>query len=325
MKLLVIIIPAYNEEEGIGQVLDRMPRRVEGIDRLKILVVNDGSTDRTADVAREKGAEVISHPLNQGLGVAFRNGIERALEQGADIIVNIDADGQFDPEDIPQLVAPILKDEAEVVTASRFLSPELKPKMSRIKAAGNKFMSAFISKIVKEKFYDVSCGFRAYSKDAALKMNLFGKFTYTQESFIDLAAKNVPIKEVAIRVKGERPYGKSRIASNLFKYGFNTTRIILGAFRDYKPLRMMAFIALGFLAIGIPVGVFFLVHYIRTGSFRPHTWAAFLSFASFMLALFMVIVGIILEMFSRMRIIQEQLIYLAKRERYEARKAKDAA
>ena len=324
MKILVVIIPAYNEEEGIGQVLDRMPKQVDGIDRLKVVVINDGSTDHTAAVAREKGAEVISHPSNQGLGVAFRNGIERALEKGADIIVNIDADGQFDPEDIPQLVAPILKDEAEVVTASRFLSPELKPKMSRIKAAGNKFMSAFISKIVKEKYYDVSCGFRAYSKDAALKMNLFGKFTYTQESFIDLAAKNVPIKEVPIRVKGERLFGKSKIASNLFKYGFNTTRIILSAFRDYKPLRLMTFIGMGFLAVGIPVGVFFALHYFRTGSFRPHTWAAVLSFACFVLALFMIVVGVILEMFSRMRIIQEQLIYLAKRERYEARKAEDA-
>jgi len=321
MKHLAIIIPAFNEEKGIASILDGIPEIIEGINKIDIIVINDGSTDNTEQIAREKGVEVSTHPYNMGLGISFRKGMERALEKGADIIVNIDADGQFDPQDIPRLVTPIIKEEAEVVTASRFKSPDFVPEMSRTKALGNRLMSFIISKIVGKKFHDVSCGFRAYSRDAALRMNLFGKFTYTQETFVDLASKNISIIEVPVKVKGEREFGKSKMASNLFKYGFNTLRIILSAFRDYKPLRLMFFVSLFFILIGILSGTFFLVHYIRTGYFRPHTWAGFLSFSSFILAIFMIIAGIFMEMFSRMRMNQEQLLYLAKKENYERLKS----
>ncbi|UCC38801.1 MAG: glycosyltransferase family 2 protein [Candidatus Aminicenantes bacterium] len=322
MRHLVIIIPAFNEEKGIGSILDGMPKAIESISEIDVIVINDGSTDNTEKIAREKGAEVITHPYNMGLGISFRRGLERALEKGADIIANIDADGQFDPQDIPGLVFPIIKGEAEVVTASRFKSADHSPEMSKTKVLGNKLMSLIISKIVRKKFHDVSCGFRAYSRDAALRMNLFGKFTYTQETFIDLASKNISIIEIPVKVRGEREFGESKIASNLFKYGFNTLRIILSAFRDYKPLRLMFFVSLFFILIGTLSGSFFLVHYIRTGAFKPHTWAGFLSFSSFILAIFMLIAGIFMEMFSRMRMNQEQLLYLARKEHYEKLKAK---
>jgi len=317
MKKLVISIPAFNEEKGIARILDGIPERINGVDKIDIVVVDDGSTDKTGEIARNKGAEVITHPCNLGLGVTFKDGLERALEKGADVIVNIDADGQFDPEDISKLIAPIMKGDSGMVTASRFKSSDFFPEMPRIKVAGNKFMSFIISKIVKKKFYDVSCGFRAYSRDAALRMNLFGKFTYTQESFIDLASKNVAITEVPVKVKGEREFGKSKVASNLFKYGFNTLRIIISAFRDYKPLRLMVFVSILFVIIGILSGAFFLVHYIRTGAFKPHTWAGVLSFSSFILAMFMIIAGVFMETFSRMRMNQEQLLYFKRKEHYK--------
>lgn len=321
MKHLAIIIPAFNEEQGIGSILDGIPKGIEGISKIDVVVIDDGSTDSTEQIAREKGVEVITHPYNMGLGVSFRKGMERALEKGADIIANIDADGQFDPQDISRLVIPIIKEESEVVTASRFKAPDFVPEMSKTKALGNRLMSFIISKIVGKKFHDVSCGFRAYSRDAALRMNLFGKFTYTQETFIDLASKNISIIEIPVRVRGEREFGKSKMASNLFKYGFNTLRIILSAFRDYKPLRLMFFISLFFILIGTLSGTFFLVHYIRAGAFRPHTWAGFLSFSSFVLSIFMLIAGIFMEMFSRMRMNQEQLLYLARKEHYKKPKS----
>jgi len=322
MKKLVITIPAFNEEKSISWVLDGIPRKIEGIDTIDIIVINDGSTDQTEKAAKKKGAEVISHPYNLGLGVSFQKGIQRALELGADIVVNIDADGQFDPSDISKLVFPVLKGEADVVTATRFKSPDHHPDISKIKEFGNKLMSLIISKITGKKFYDVSCGFRAYSREATLRMNLFGKFTYTQETFIDLASKNISIIEIPVRVRGERKFGKSKVSSNLFKYGFNTLRIILSAFRDYKPLRMMFFVSLFFIVVGVFSGSFFLIHYIRAHAFKPHTWAGFLSFSSFILALFMVIVGIFLEMFSRMRMNQEQLLYFARKKYYEKLKTK---
>ena len=317
MKKLMVTIPAYNEEKGISYVLERIPKNIGGIDNIHILVIDDGSSDNTKKIALEKGADVFSHAYNHGLGVAFRKGIEKALGMGADIIVNIDADGQFNPEDIPKLVVPIIRDEAEVVTASRFISKSHKPKMPWVRYLGNKFMSFIISRIIGKRFFDVSCGFRAYSREAALRLNLFGRFTYTQETFIDLAAKDVSIMEIPIEIKGEREFGKSKISSNLFKYALYTLRIIFGAFRDYKPLRLMTFFSSIFILIGIPSGTFFLIHYVQTGAFRPHTWAGFLSFSAFVLALFMIVVGVFMEMFSRMRMNQEQLLYYSKKEQYK--------
>jgi len=320
MKHLVIIIPAFNEEEGIGKILDGYPKDIQGIGKINIIVINDGSTDKTEEIAKNKGAHVISHPQNMGLGVSFRSGLAKALEMGADVIVNIDADGQFDIEEVPKLVNPILKGEAEFVTASRFISSDLAPSMPRVKSLGNKLMSSIVSRIIGKKFYDVSCGYRAYSRKAALHLNLFGKYTYTQETFIDLASKNIPIIEVPVKVKGEREFGKSKVASNLFKYGFNTLRIIMAAFRDYRPLRLMFFLSLILVVIGTLFGSFFLIHYIRVGAFRPHTWAGFLSFSSFILALLMLIVGVFMEMFSRMRMNQEQLLYHMRKDYYEKKK-----
>ncbi len=316
MTKLVIIIPAYNEEETIGSVIDRIPLKIPGISDVKVLVIDDGSTDKTPDIVKERGIEILSFPRNLGLGVTFRKGIEKALDKKADIIVNIDGDGQFDPLDIPKIVTPILEGKAEFVTASRFVSRDPRLEMSRIKLIGNKLMSFIISKIVGHKFYDVSCGFRAYSRDAALWLNLFGRFTYTQESFIDLAYKGIPILEVPILVKGEREHGKSKVASNLFKYGYNTIKIIILAFRDYKPLKLMSIISNFFFFIGFAAGGFFMVHYINTGSFRPNTWAGFVSGASFATALSLMFVGIFLESIGRMRMNQERLLYYSRKRFY---------
>ena len=312
MVKLVIIIPAFNEEDTIGDVIENVPKHLPGVDDIEVIVMDDGSTDRTAEIAREMGAVVYSHPHNQGLGITFRGGIERALKAGADIIVNIDADGQFNPRDIPQLVAPVLDGRAEFVTASRFVEKDPDLQMPRMKYLGNKLMSRIISRIIGQKFYDVSCGYRAYSREAAMKLNLFGLFTYTQETFIDLAYKGIPIIEVPIKVRGEREYGQSKVASNLFKYGFHTLKIIFMAFRDYHPFRLMMYLSTLFFLVGLGVGTFFLIHYFNTGSFKPYTWAGFLSGASFGTALVMMLAGIFLEMISRVRINQERLLYYAR-------------
>ncbi|MFC2156957.1 glycosyltransferase [Acidobacteriota bacterium] len=312
MIKLVIIIPAFNEQDTIGSVIENIPKNIHGIDDIEVIVMDDGSTDKTAEIAREKGAVVFSHPNNQGLGITFRGGIERALKADADIIVNIDADGQFNSRDIPQLVAPVLDGRAEFVTASRFIEKDRDLQMPRLKYLGNKLMSRIISRIIRQKFYDVSCGYRAYSREAAMKLNLFGLFTYTQETFIDLAYKGIPIIEVPIKVRGEREYGQSKVASNLFKYGFHTLKIIFMAIRDYHPFRLSMYISSLFFLLGLGAGIFFLIHYFNTGAFKPYTWVGFLSAASFGTSLFMMFVGIFLEMISRVRINQERLLYYAR-------------
>lgn len=320
MKKLIVIIPAFNEEATVAQVIRDIPSSIEGIDEMKTVVIDDGSTDGTAKSARLAGAEVISHPKNLGLGVSFRRGITRALELKADIIVNIDADGQFNPKEIPQIIAPILEGKAEFVTGSRFLIKDPDFHLSFSKKWGNRLMSWIISRIVGKKFHDVSCGYRGYSREAALRMNLFGKFTYTQETFIDLAYKDVPIMEVPVKVRSEREFGKSKISSNLFQYGFQTIKIITMAIRDYKPMKLMGFLSAILATFGLGLAIFFIGHYIRTGLFKPHTWAAFVSGTLLLLSLFFLIIGIFMEMFSRMRINQERLLYFARRDAYESKK-----
>jgi glycosyltransferase involved in cell wall biosynthesis len=193
-RRVTVIIPALNEEATVAGVvrgcLEALPP-----DRfdVSVLVVDDGSTDRTADVAREAGAVVVSHPSNMGVGRAFQTGLDRALAGGPDLIVSIDADGQFDPEDIPALIAPIEAGRSDVALASRFKDPEFVPEMPRIKKWGNRWMTHLISAISQRCFTDVSCGFRAYNREAALRLNLWGEFTYTHESILEMVVKEMRV------------------------------------------------------------------------------------------------------------------------------------
>jgi len=310
-KKLVLVIPAYNEASSIGQVLDAVPSYVD-----RVVVVDDGSQDDTGAIAVGHGAGLIKHGQNRGVGAALRTGISEALRLGADVMVNMDGDGQFDAGDIPKLVDPILSGEADFVTASRFMDRSLRPRMSRIKFFGNRFMSFFISRVTGQRLRDVSCGFRAYSKDTLLRLNLFGDFTYTQETFIDLTFKGLVIKEVPLKVAGKRKHGRSRVASNLFRYGYNTFKVIFRAYRDYKPLKLFFLFFLLFCFLGLITGGFLLLHYFSRGMFSPHKWAGFVSGFFFILALLMFLIGIILDMFARMRLNQEEMLYLLRQQRY---------
>jgi glycosyltransferase involved in cell wall biosynthesis len=305
---ICVVMPAYNEEKLIGGVLDRIPDYVD-----TVIVVNDGSTDETPNIARERGALVVTHNMNRGVGAAFHTGVDKALELGADIMVTIDADGQFNPSDISKLVDPIVDGTADFVTASRFKDKRLVPEMPKTKYWGNIAMSKLISFLIEQRFFDVSCGFRAYSREALLRLNLFGHFTYTQETFLDLAFKNIAIKEVSLSIQGERKYGPSKVANNLFRYAYRTSKIILRAFRDYKPLKFFGFMAAFVLGSGLLLEGLLFWHYVQTGSFSPYK---FLGFAGgFLLAtgLLIFITGLLADMLYRIRINQEEIMYHNKK------------
>src|SRR5439155_12864320 len=175
---LVVTIPALNEEKTIAQVVHGVPRRIPGIAEVEVVVVNDGSTDRTADEAAAAGALVVTLHNRPGLGKVFGTGFERAMRRGADIIVNIDGDGQFDPADIAKLVQPILDGEADFVTCSRFADPDLWPEMPKVKFWGNRVVTNMINWVCGgTEFTDVSCGFRAFNREAAYRLTLFRRFT----------------------------------------------------------------------------------------------------------------------------------------------------
>jgi glycosyltransferase involved in cell wall biosynthesis len=310
---MLVVLPALNEEASLGAVLDRVPRNVPGVARVEVLVVDDGSTDATAAIAREHGADVISHGRNLGVGSALQTGLAEAVRRGVSVVVNIDSDGQFAPEDIPKLAAPVIEDRVDFVTASRFKDPSLIPEMPKLKLWGNWGMSRIVSRLVGQSFADVSCGFRAYGREAVLHLVLLGQFTYTQESFLVLSRKGLRMMEMPMKVRGVREHGQSRIASNLWRYAWRTLGIMYSFLRDYSPALLFNTAAGGFLTLALGFAAFFLGHRALTGAFSPHIWAGFVAAFLFGLGALIFGLGQVAEMVARLRSVQERQLYLVRR------------
>jgi glycosyltransferase involved in cell wall biosynthesis len=318
---LVVTIPALNEENTIAQVIAGVPRKIHGVSEVEVIVANDGSTDRTAERAAEAGALVVTLHNRPGLGKVFGTAIERAMRRGADIIVNIDGDGQFDPADITKLVHPILEGEADFVTCSRFADPALKPEMPAVKYWGNKVVTNIINWVCGgTKFTDVSCGFRAFNREAAYRLTLFGRFTYTQETFIDLFSKGLRMAEVPLKVRGVREHGKSRVASSIFKYATNSLPIILRAMRDIQPLKFFGGIAALFFIPGFLTGAFVTVWYLMKTHTAPYTSLIPISGVMITLATLLGVLALLADMLGRHRRNSEELLYLARRKVYAGKK-----
>ncbi len=313
---MTVIIPALNEEKTIGRVITGIPKDIPGINALEVVVVSDGSTDNTDRIARELGAVVVRHKRPMGVGAAFHDGLKKALETGADIIVNIDADGQFDPQDIRKLVVPIQTGHAQFVTASRFANKEFWPEMPAIKLWGNRWVTRLINILTGKKFTDVSCGFRAYSREAALRLTLFGHFTYTQESFIDMVFKNIEIVEVPLKVRGQREFGKSRVADNLWRYGIKSATIMFRAGRDYKPFYFIGAPGLLIAILGFLAGIFVLTHYLKTGQTFPYRSLVPGSGILIIIGVLLLFISMLADMLHRNRIVSEEALYLARKSAY---------
>ena len=312
IKKLLVAIPAYNEEEKIGEVIQNIPKKLSGVSEVHVLVIDDGSTDNTAKIAGDLGAKVVKNYFNMGYGVAFGKGLQYSLDNNFDLMVSIDGDAQFDPKDISKLIEPIIENYADLVTASRFINKNYYPRMPLLKFWGNKLMSILISKLIGKKFYDVSCGFRAYSQKTLLSLNLHGRFTFSQETFIDLSFKGLKIVEIPVKVK-YFPSRTSKISSNLFTYGINTLKIILETYRDYRPFSFFSYIALSFFIISIFFGSILLYTYISRGSFSPNIWSGFVGGTFLFISIIFFAVGFIADVIKRIRINQEKILYLLKR------------
>jgi glycosyltransferase involved in cell wall biosynthesis len=319
---LVVTIPALNEEKTIGQVVRGVPRGIPGISEVEVVVVNDGSTDRTPQVAELAGATVISLQGRPGLGTVFRTGIDRAMRLGADIIVNIDGDGQFNPADIAKLVQPLLKDDADFVTCSRFADPELYPDMPWVKFYGNRMITWIINWVCGgTNFTDVSCGFRAFNREAAYRLTLFGRCTYPQECFIDLFGKGMRIAEVPLKIRGVREHGKSRVASSIWKYASNSLPIILRAMRDIQPLKFFGAIAMLFFVPGVLTGLCVSGWYLyHTKTTQLTQVIATISGVFIVLSFVMGVLALLADMLGRHRRISEELLYLARRRMYAVKR-----
>ena len=308
------MIPCYNEEKTISKVIKQIPKKIPGINKIETLVVNDGSLDKSASVARKAGAKVVSHRKNKGLGIAFKTGIDGALKMNADIITNIDADLQFNPKDIPLLVKPIVHAEADMVTATRFKDSSFIPKnIPTAKLWGNKQFTKLVSLLTGKDFTDTQCGFRAYSREAAMRLNLFGKFTYTQEVFLDLVNKGMSIKEIPVKVEYHRkPFRTSKISGDLFKYGMNALVIILRTFRDYRPLVFFGIPGIVITTPGLLLSIGSLIYWLILKHTSPVRMYLFTGIVLILFGFLLIILALIADMFKRLRQNQEEIIYRMK-------------
>ena len=235
---LVVLIPAFNEESVIEKTILSIPRKIPNVDKVEVLVIDDGSTDKTVDYALNAGADkIISHPTNEGVGVAFMTGIRNAIIRNADIVITLDADSQFDANEIPKLMKPILNRQADVVIGSRFLDGKL-TNYPKIKIFGNNVFTKIVSWTTGQKFTDTQTGFRAYSKDTLLSISVVNEFTYTQEVLMDLKFKGFKISEVPVSVS-YNDKRKSRVVKNIFNYSYKALSIIVRSLVFHRPI--MAF------------------------------------------------------------------------------------
>lgn len=307
MKLLVAL-PCYNEAEKIQEVIASIPRAYEGIDDTRILVIDDGSADDTARLAQAAGASVIRHKKNKGLGQAFRSAVDFAIDHGYDLMVNMDGDGQFDSRDIARLIRPILDNQADFVTASRFLKGQKIDHMPPIKRWGNARMNKLVSRLCGQAFSDVSCGFRAYSRETLLKINFYGRFTYTQESFVSFRFNDLAMCEVPIDVT-YFPERKSRIAGSILKYLKKTSGILIGLMRDYYPMKFFSFLGFLFLIPAFIFGLMFLIHYLTVGYFSGYLFAGLICAFCTLVAVLMFSFGIAMESMVRINRNENRILY----------------
>ena len=314
---LVVLIPAFNEEKTIAAVINAIPRKIQGIEKTLVLIVDDGSTDKTVQKAKNAGADkIVSHKGNKGLGMAFQTGLDTALKMGAGIIVNIDADGQFNPKDIPKLVKPILQGKADVVTCSRFLDKKLEPKMPSVKRFGNRLFTKIINLFTGSSFTDTQCGFRAYSREAALRTNLFARFTYTQEVLMDLSQKGMRIEEVACKVEGERK-GKSRVVKHWYIYGIRAMMIIIRTLRDYKPLQFFGSIGILMAGFGVIQAFYLWMESQFPQNPAVPAWLVNLDVLLIVVGLLLLVLALLADLIDRQKRIQEEILYRIKRKETE--------
>ncbi len=253
---LIIQIPCYNEAETLEIALNDLPKHIDGIDEIEYLIINDGSKDNTVEVAKKWGVQhVVNFKQNKGLAKGFMAGINECLRQGADIIVNTDADDQYCGEDIEKLVRPILDGKADIVIGERPIDQT--EHFSPLKKKLQHFGSWVVRKASNTNIPDAPSGFRAYSREAALQLNVVNEYTYTLEQIVQAGRRKIAITSVPIRTNGElRP---SRLFSSMFGYIKKSMLTIIRAYIMYKPL--MFFVTIGCIPflLGVILGIRYLV------------------------------------------------------------------
>ncbi|THD08644.1 glycosyltransferase family 2 protein [Rhodanobacter lindaniclasticus] len=300
---LIIQIPCLNESETLAIALADLPREVEGFDSVEWLIIDDGSTDNTAEVARQNGVHhVIRHPVNRGLAVGFMSGLDACLRLGADVIVNTDADNQYCGADIPKLTAPILAHEADIVIGARPIDDTAH--FSWVKKKLQRLGSWAVRMASKTDVADAPSGFRAISREAAMRLNVFSAYTYTLETIIQAGQSNLSILSVPIRTNGDlRP---SRLVKSISSYVQRSLVTILRVFVIYRPLALFFYVGSVFWLIGLVAGGRFLYFYLSGGG-EGHIQSVILASLCVTLGMLLYMMGLIGDLVATNRKLMESI------------------
>lgn len=306
---LIIQIPCLNEENTLPMTISSIPREIEGIDEIEILVIDDGSTDRTFEVAQQLGVDHIRKFIStKGLAIAFMTGLDTCLKLGADIIVNTDGDNQYQGKEIPRLIKPILEGKADIVIGDREI--EKIPHFSFIKKKLQKIGSWVVRQLSNTKVPDATSGFRAYNREAALRINVVSQFTYTLETIIQAGKKNISIAHIP--VKTNEKMRESRLYKSTWSYLKKSTATILRVYAMYEPLKIFFYVGgLIFLA-GFALGLRFIYYYV-TGNGAGHIQSLILAAVLLLIGFQVGVIGLISDLIFANRKLIEDLLYRVRR------------
>ncbi|MDA0692977.1 MAG: glycosyltransferase family 2 protein [Nitrospinae bacterium] len=312
---LIIQIPCLNEEETLPATLNDLPREIEGIDVIETLIIDDGSTDKTVEVARQQGVDhILQLTNNKGLAKAFIYGINHALKLGADIIVNTDADNQYCAADIPELIRPILEGKADLVIGNRQV--ETIRHFSPLKILLQKFGSWVVRQLSGTQVPDATSGFRAYSKEAALQLNVISDFTYTVETIISAGKKNLAIAHVPVRTNKQTR--DSRLFPNIRTYLQRTLITIIKVYSMYKPLKVFTIAGGATFITGFAIGCRYLFFFIQ-GRTEGHIQSLILSAILLIVGFQIIMMGIAAELISVNRQLLEDIQVRIKKGELESK------
>lgn len=300
---LIIQIPCYNEEKSLPITLNALPKEIEGIDEIEVLIINDGSTDKTVEVARSLGVKhIVEMSHNCGLAKAFVAGINTALSLDADIIVNTDADNQYCADDIEKIIKPILNGSADIVIGSRPVSKI--QHFSLLKKMLQKLGSFVMRLISSTDVEDAPSGFRAFSRNAAIQLNVFDNYTYTLETIIQARAKGLILECVPINVNPD--LRKSKLVKNIFDYVRRSMFTMIRMFIIYRPFRFFAILAGIFLFFGALIGIRFLYYFINESG-AGHIQSLILSAILILTGVQVAVIAVLSELMSINRKLLEDI------------------
>lgn len=322
---LIVNIPVYNEEKSLAETIRVIrksfaesfySKKGAAITEKLIQIVDDGSTDRSTEIAKKEGVDIIiSYKPNRRLAYSFKRAVESSLENDADFMVNIDADLQFDPYDIPKLLTPILDGKADMVIANRFGEKKAK-NIPWVRENLNKFAASVIGFFLNYKTNDLTCGFRAHNRETLLRLNLTNThFTYTQDTIIDAIGKNLKLFWVPVDVT-YFDNREAKITKSIWKFVNNSTTIILKAIRDIRPMKFFGMpglflMFLSFISFGI-----FLYNYFPDFNITRYRNYLILGISLFLVGLQFVVFALIADMIKSTRQLTEELMYQWKKDKY---------